>query len=172
MELESKVLSKELQQFLYDNKKTLGTAESCTGGRIAEAIIAAPGASNYFKGGIIAYTNGIKEELLHVDHQTLEEKTAVSEEVAIQMVKGACKVLHCDYAISATGIAGPGGGTVSIPVGTIWIACGTKDKVYTYKLEEDFGRDINLAIATNKVLRLFLDFLKGENINEIPESEG
>lgn len=172
MELESKVLSKELQQFLYDNKKTLGTAESCTGGRIAEAIIAAPGASNYFKGGIIAYTNGIKEELLHVDHQTLEEKTAVSEEVAIQMVKGACKVLHCDYAISATGIAGPGGGTVSIPVGTIWIACGTKDKVYTYNLEEDFGRDINLAIATNKVLRLFLDFLKGENINEIPESEG
>ncbi|WP_315342966.1 CinA family protein [Hoylesella oralis] len=172
MELESKVLSKELQQFLYDNKKTLGTAESCTGGRIAEAIIAAPGASNYFKGGIIAYTNGIKEELLHVDHQTLEEKTAVSEEVAIQMVKGACKVLHCDYAISATGIAGPGGGTVSVPVGTIWIACGTKDKVHTYKLEEDFGRDINLAIATNKVLRLFLDFLKGENINEIPESEG
>ena len=172
MELESKVLSKELQQLLYDNKKTLGTAESCTGGRIAEAIIAAPGASNYFKGGIIAYTNGIKEELLHVDHQTLEEKTAVSEEVAIQMVKGACKVLHCDYAISATGIAGPGGGTVSIPVGTIWIACGTKDKAHTYKLEEDLGRDINLAIATNKVLRLFLDFLKGENINEISESEG
>ncbi len=169
MELESKILSKELQQFLYDNKKTLGTAESCTGGRIAEAIIAAPGASNYFKGGIIAYTNEVKEELLHVEHQTLEEQTAVCEDVVIQMVKGACETLHCDYAIAATGIAGPGGGTPNIPVGTIWIAYGTKDKVLTDKLEEDFGRDINLAIATNKALRLFLDFLKEENIEDIPE---
>ena len=169
MELESKILSKELQQFLYDNKKTLGTAESCTGGRIAEAIIAAPGASNYFKGGIIAYTNEVKEELLHVEHQTLEEQTAVCEDVVIQMVKGACETLHCDYAIAATGIAGPGGGTPNIPVGTIWIAYGTKDTVLTDKLEEDFGRDINLAIATNKALRLFLDFLKEENIEDIPE---
>ena len=169
MELESKILSKELQQFLYDNKKTLGTAESCTGGRIAEAIIAAPGASNYFKGGIIAYTNEGKEELLHVEHQTLEEQTAVCEDVVIQMVKGACETLHCDYAIAATGIAGPGGGTPNIPVGTIWIAYGTKDKVLTDKLEEDFGRDINLAIATNKALQLFLDFLKEENIEDIPE---
>lgn len=169
MELESKILSKELQQFLYDNKKTLGTAESCTGGKIAEAIIAAPGASNYFKGGIIAYTNEVKEELLHVEHQTLEEQTAVCEDVVIQMVKGACETLHCDYAIAATGIAGPGGGTPNIPVGTIWIAYGTKDKVLTDKLEEDFGRDINLAIATNKALRLFLDFLKEENIEDIPE---
>ncbi len=169
MELESKILSKELQQFFYDNKKTLGTAESCTGGRIAEAIIAAPGASNYFKGGIIAYTNEVKEELLHVEHQTLEEQTAVCEDVVIQMVKGACETLHCDYAIAATGIAGPGGGTPNIPVGTIWIAYGTKDKVLTDKLEEDFGRDINLAIATNKALRLFLDFLKEENIEDIPE---
>ena len=169
MELESKILSKELQQFLYDNKKTLGTAESCTGGRIAEAIIAAPGASNYFKGGIIAYTNEVKEELLHVEHQTLEEQTAVCEDVVIQMVKGACETLHCDYAIAATGIAGPGGGTPNIPVGMIWIAYGTKDKVLTDKLEEDFGRDINLAIATNKALRLFLDFLKEENIEDIPE---
>ena len=77
MELESKVLSKEIQQYLYDNDLTLGTAESCTGGRIAEAIIAVPGASNYFKGGIICYTNEIKENLLHVSHDTLEEKTAV-----------------------------------------------------------------------------------------------
>ncbi|WP_289466809.1 CinA family protein, partial [Klebsiella pneumoniae] len=79
--------------YLYGNGKTLGTAESCTGGRIAEAIIASPGASNYFKGGIISYTNEIKERLLSVDHQVLEEKTAVCEEVAIQMVKGACETL-------------------------------------------------------------------------------
>ena len=89
MEFESKVLSKEIQQVLYDNGKTLGTAESCTGGRIAEAIIATPGASNYFKGGIICYTNEVKERLLHVSHQVLEEQTAVCEEVAREMVIGA-----------------------------------------------------------------------------------
>ncbi len=163
MELESKVLSREIQQNLYDNGKTLGTAESCTGGRIAEAIIAVPGASNYFKGGIVSYTNEIKESLLHVDHQTLEEKTAVCEDVAIQMVKGACDALNVDYAISATGIAGPSGATLGIPVGTIWLAFGTKDDVETFKLEEDFGRDINLAIATNKALRLFLDYCDKRN---------
>lgn len=160
MELETKVLSKEVQQYLYDNRLTVGTAESCTGGRIAEAIIAVPGASEYFKGGIVSYTNEVKENLLHVSHQTLEEQTAVSEEVAKQMVKGACEALNVDYAIAATGVAGPTGGTPNIPVGTIWLACGSKDDVRTMKLEEDFGRDINLAIATNQALRMFLDYLK------------
>ena len=75
MGLETKILSKEIQQYLYDHGKTLSTAESCTGGRIAEAIIAVPGASNYFKGGIISYTNEVKERLLNVDPQVLEEKT-------------------------------------------------------------------------------------------------
>ncbi|MCI6551169.1 MAG: CinA family protein [Prevotella sp.] len=160
MELESRIISKELQQYLYDSGKTLGTAESCTGGRIAEGIIAAPGASNYFKGGIIAYANEVKEQLLHVSHDVLETQTAVCEEVAVEMVKGACDTLKCDFAISATGVAGPGGGTSEIPVGTIWIAYGTKEDVRTMKLTEDFGRDINLAIATNRALKLFLDYLK------------
>lgn len=164
MSLENKILSKEIQQFLYDNGKTLGTAESCTGGRIAEAIIAVPGASNYFKGGIISYTNEIKENLLNVDHQTLEEKTAVCEEVAIQMVKGACQALNVDYAIAATGVAGPGGGTASIPVGTIWLACGSREDVRTIKLMEDEGRDINLATATTTALKLFLEYLKEVNV--------
>ena len=153
--------------FLYDNGKTLGTAESCTGGRIAEAIIASPGASNYFKGGIISYTNEIKERLLSVDHQVLEEKTAVCEEVAIQMVKGACETLGVDYAISVTGIAGPGGGTAAIPVGTIWIGYGSKEDVRTYLLTGDEGRDVNLAVATNKALKLFLMYLKELNIEEV-----
>jgi nicotinamide-nucleotide amidase len=94
-----------------------------------------------------------------VSHQVLEEKTAVCEEVAIEMVKGACEALHTDYAISATGVAGPTGGTKEIPVGTIWIGYGSKDDVRAFKLEEDFGRDINLAIATNKAMRLLLDYL-------------
>ena len=139
---------------------TLGTAESCTGGRIAEAIISVPGASAYFKGGIISYTNDVKENVLGVDSRLLEEKTAVCEEVAIAMVKGALNTLNVDFAISTTGVAGPGGGTHDIPVGTIWIACGNKHNIVTMKLEEDYGRDINLAIATSKALQLFLKYME------------
>ena len=163
MDFESKIISREVSEILWETEKTVGTAESCTGGRIAEAIISVPGASKYFKGGIISYVNEIKERLLNVDSQVLEEKTAVCEEVAIQMVKGACKALNTDYAISATGVAGPSGGTKDIPVGTIWLACGSLDRVVTLKVEEDHGRDINLAIATNKAMELFLKYLKEEN---------
>ena len=162
MDFESKVISREVSEILWETEKTVGTAESCTGGRIAEAIIAVPGASKYFKGGIISYVDEIKERLLGVDHQLLEEKTAVCEEVAIAMVKGACQALQTDYAISATGFAGPTGGTKDIPVGTIWLACGSLDRVVTMKVEEDHGRDINLAIATNHAMELFLNFLKEE----------
>ena len=160
MDFESKIISREVSEILWETEKTVGTAESCTGGRIAEAIISVPGASKYFKGGIISYVNEIKENLLGVDHQLLEEKTAVCEEVAIAMVKGACKALNTDYAISSTGFAGPTGGTKDIPVGTIWLACGKPERVMTVKVEEDHGRDINLAIATNKAMELFLTFLR------------
>ena len=160
MEFEKKILSREIQQYLYESGLTVGSAESCTGGRIAESIIAVPGASTYFKGGVISYTNEIKEHLLGVDHQLLEEQTAVCEDVAKAMVKGALKTLGVDFAIASTGTAGPGGGTPSIPVGTIWLACGNADNIITMKLTEDYGRDINLAIATSKALQMFIDFLK------------
>ena len=171
MDFEGKIISREISRLLWEKEKTVSTAESCTGGRIAEGIIAVPGASKYFKGGIICYVNEVKENLLGVSHEVLEEKTAVCEEVAIQMVKGACKALNTDYAIAATGIAGPGGGTKDIPVGTIWLACGTPDKVVTFMLEEDQGRDINLAYAANKATQMFCDFLKAEyEEEEVSES--
>ena len=160
MEFEKKVLSREIQQYLYESGLTVGSAESCTGGRIAESIIAFPGASTYFKGGIISYTNEIKERLLAVDHQLLEEKTAVCEDVAKAMVSGALDALDVDFAIASTGTAGPGGGTAEIPVGTIWLACGNRENIATMKLTDDFGRDINLAIATTKALQMFINFLK------------
>ena len=160
MEFESKILSKGIQEMLYNSEKTVGTAESCTGGRIAEAIISVPGASNYFKGGVVSYTNEVKENILGVSHEVLEEQTAVCEEVAKEMVLGAIKALNVDYAVSATGVAGPTGGTPAIPVGTIWIGYGSKDDVRTVKLTDDFGRDINLAIATNTALKSLHDFLK------------
>ena len=162
MDFESKIISREISQLLWEVEKTVGTAESCTGGRIAEAIISVPGASKYFKGGIISSVDEVKENLLYVSPELLLEKTAVCEEVAIEMVKGACKALKTDFAIAATGIAGPTGGTKEIPVGTIWLACGSLDRQVTLKVQEDHGRDINLAIATNKAIQMFLDFLKEE----------
>ena len=162
MDFESKIISREISQILWELEKTVGTAESCTGGRIAEAMIATPGASKYFKGGVVSSVDEIKERLLHVDAQVLEEQTAVCEEVAKQMVKGACQTLNTNYAIAATGFAGPTGGTKEIPVGTIWLACGDIDRQVTFMVQEDHGRDINLAIATNKAMQMFLDFLKDE----------
>lgn len=166
MEFENKILSREIQENLYSTGKTLSTAESCTGGRIAESIIAVPGASDYFKGGIICYTNEVKERLLHVDPKLIEEKTAVCEEVAVSMVKGATQALNTDFAVAATGIAGPGGGTKDIPVGTIWLACGSKEKVITCKLEEDNGREKNLAYASFRALILLKEFLEENNPKE------
>ena len=170
MDFESKIISREVSQMLWEMEKTVGTAESCTGGRIAEAIIAVPGASKYFKGGIISYDDETKENLLGVDPQVMIEKTAVCEEVAIQMVVGACKALNTDYAIASTGFAGPTGGPKEIPIGTIWLACGNQDHQVTMLIHEDHGRDINLAIATNKAMELFLNFLKTET--ETSEKEG
>ena len=166
MDFEIKIASREISELLWDMEKTVGTAESCTGGRIAEAIIAIPGASKYFKGGIVCYVDEIKERLLNVEAKVLEEQTAVCEEVARQLVKGACHTLNTDYAIAATGFAGPTGGTKDIPIGTIWLACGTPEKQVTLKVEEDHGRDINLAIATNRAMELFLNFLKAETQTE------
>ena len=160
MEFESKIISRQIGDILYASGYTIGTAESCTGGRISEAIMAIPGSSNYYKGGVVAYTDEVKEKLLGVSHEVLEEKSAVSEEVAREMVLGTIKTIGVDFAIASTGVAGPGGGTAEHSVGTIWLAYGNKDDVRTFKLTEDFGRDINLAIATNKAIRLFLDFLK------------
>ncbi|MGG6544765.1 UNVERIFIED_CONTAM: CinA family protein [Prevotella sp. 15_C9] len=167
MEFESKIISRQIGDLLYDSGLTLGTAESCTGGRISEAIVSIPGASNYFKGGIISYSDEIKTKILGVSPNTLQAKTAVCEEVAQEMVKGAIKCLDVDFAISATGIAGPGGGTQEIPVGTIWLGYGNAEDVRTFQLTENFGRDINLAIATNKAMRLMLDFLNEKLSKEL-----
>lgn len=160
MDFEGKIISRDISQLLWEREETVSTAESCTGGRIAEAMMSVPGASKYFKGGIICYVDEVKENLLGVSHELIEEKSAVCEEVAIDLVKGACKALKTTYAVAATGYAGPTGGTKDIPVGTIWLACGSPDKVVTCMINEDHGRDINLAIATNKAMQMFLDFLK------------
>ena len=87
MDFESKIISREISQLLWEMEKTVGTAESCTGGRIAEAIIAVPGASKYFKGGIISYVDEIKISMLGVDPQVIDEKTAVGGQMELEFTK-------------------------------------------------------------------------------------
>lgn len=168
IEFKTKVLSREISHAVYDKNMKIGTAESCTGGRVAESLIAVPGSSNYYEGGVIAYSEGLKKNILGVDAKIIEEQTCVCEEVARQMVIGTINHLGVDIAVATTGTAGPSGGTPEIPVGTIWIAVGTKDDIRTIKLTEDYGRDTNLAIATNTALQMLLDFLR----ELFPEPEG
>lgn len=110
---------------LIESGRSLATAESCTGGTIAARFTALPGASAYFRCGVVAYANSAKEQLLGVDPQTLRRCGAVSEEVACQMAEGARRIAGADYAVATTGIAGPTGGSAEKPVGTVWIAVAT-----------------------------------------------
>ena len=112
----------EIASCLRMSNKTITCAESCTGGNIAHQITEVPGASAYFKGGIVAYSNDVKMQVLGVSKTDLEKYGAVSEPVALQMAQGARRVTGADYAVATTGIAGPSGGTPEKPVGTVWIA--------------------------------------------------
>ncbi len=111
----------------------LATAESCTGGLIARRITETPGSSAYFKGGIVAYSNEIKEQLLGVRHETLEQYGAVSEQTAIEMARGCLTSMGVDYAIATTGIAGPTGGSDEKPLGLVYIAVASREEVVCEK---------------------------------------
>ena len=145
---------------LREKNLTVSTAESCTGGSIAAKLTSVPGSSDYFKGGIVAYSNEIKESLLGVSSETLKKQGAVSEETVIEMVKGAMKALKTDCAVSTSGIAGPGGGTKEKPVGTVWIAAAYKNEIRTMKQDTDRGREMNVERAGNNAFLLLLDLLK------------
>ena len=129
MSIEGKFLSKEISDLFWKEGLTLATAESCTAGNVAAAITAIPGSSHFYRGGIIAYSNEVKENMLGVNPETLENKGAVSEETVIEMVKGAMKSMNSDCAVATSGIAGPTGGSEEKPVGTVWFAVATPNGV-------------------------------------------
>lgn len=135
---------------------TLSTAESCTGGRIAAAITAHSGASNYFRGGLVAYQNDVKEEMLGVPHEMIATYGVVSRQVAEQMVKGACRLFHSDYALASTGYAEAWEGHDV----EIWVAWGSEHDVHSICLTEDFGRVKNVELAMQCVLDEFNKYLK------------
>ncbi|MFI3321547.1 MAG: competence/damage-inducible protein A [Rikenellaceae bacterium] len=142
---EKSSIESRIAEKLLKSGKTLSTAESCTGGKIASMFTAMSGASSYFKGGVVSYSNEVKMAALGVKESTLERFGAVSQECAAEMAQGAQKMLNTDYAIATTGIAGPTGGTEDKPVGTVWIAISTPTAT-TAKLFT-FGdlREVNIA---------------------------
>jgi nicotinamide-nucleotide amidase len=120
-----------ITQRLKERGQTLAVAESCTGGRLAAAFTARAGASAYFLGGVVAYSNEVKINVLGVSREAIEEHGAVSREVAEEMARGARSIMGADWALSTTGIAGPGGGTPEKPVGTVWIALASPNGAVT-----------------------------------------
>ncbi|WP_288909746.1 CinA family protein [uncultured Bacteroides sp.] len=145
-------LEEEIGKLLIANNLSLSTAESCTGGGVAALITSVPGSSGYFKGGIVAYDNEVKKNLLGVSPETLSAYGAVSRETVIEMAKGAMNRLKTDCAIATSGIAGPGGGTLEKPVGMVWIAVAYKNEIVTMKQEGDDGRAGNVEKAIKNAL--------------------
>ena len=123
--LEDKPLEAILGELLKQKNSTIATAESCTGGRLAAALNAQSGSSEYYMGSVVAYANEVKEQVLGVEHDTLINYGAVSEQTVREMAEGVRHLMHTDYAIATSGIAGPTGGTEDKPVGTVWIAWAT-----------------------------------------------
>jgi len=143
---------------LTELSKSVSTAESCTGGLLASRITSVPGASVYYKGSVIAYSNEVKTDLLNVSKDDLDKFGAVSDEVVCQMANGVRKLLRSDYGLATSGIAGPEGGTEEKPVGTIWIALADANGVKSIKLKLGFNRTLNISLTTDHVL----NFLRKE----------
>ncbi len=135
------------QQLMASNA-TLSTAESCTGGKIAHKITLVPGSSDYFKGSIVAYSAEVKQRLLHVPEATLLQFTAISEQTAAAMLDGLLETMQTDFGIAVTGNAGPTADGDAEPVGTIYIAVGSKHQKVVKKYFFNKNRDINIEYAT------------------------
>jgi nicotinamide-nucleotide amidase len=155
-------LEKALGQLLLKRKKTMATAESCSGGYIAHLITAIPGSSTYFKGTVVAYAYDVKEDILGVQHSTLETNGAVSEETVTEMLKGLLLKTTADYGIATSGIMGPGGGTNEKPVGTVWVAVGSRQKMVAKKLFFRFDRLRNIEMTAANAMLMLFQFIEGD----------
>ena len=155
--------AKRLVNALQQQNKRFSCAESCTGGMIASEITSVPGASAVFPGSIISYSNPIKQQLLKVSAETLNQYGAVSEQTAIAMLQGILAVMSTDYAVAVTGIAGPGGGSPEKPVGTVWVAWGTREKNRAICLHIPLGRALFQRLVTTLALDLIYRELCGED---------
>lgn len=156
---EKETLEQALGQLLIKNQKTVAFAESCTGGFLSHSLTLIPGASKYFKGAIIAYSNEVKIRQLGVKTSTLANHGAVSEACVIEMVQGVLTTMDADIAVSISGIAGPTGGSPEKPVGTVWIAIGNQENIETKQLELGKNRKLNIQYATTYALNMIRQFI-------------
>jgi nicotinamide-nucleotide amidase len=159
---EDLTIQQVVAKILKENKQTVGTAESCTGGYIAHLLTMDPGASSNFKGTVVAYDNEVKENILGVSKKDIDTLGAVSEEVVRDMVKGVLKELKTDYALATSGIMGPDGGSEKKPVGMVWIAVGNKENIVAKEFHFRFDRMRNIEQTSYTALNLLRKFILSE----------
>jgi len=158
---EETTLEATVGELLKARGLTVGTAESCTGGLVANRLTSVPGSSQYFMGSIVAYDNRIKQELLDVPADTLAAHGAVSEETARAMAEGARRRLGVDVAVATSGIAGPGGATPTKPVGTMCLAYADGERTVSRQFCLDRGRALNIDYTTQAALIMLRQMLAG-----------
>ena len=141
----------------------MSTAESCTGGYIAHLITAIPGSSAFYNGSVVSYSNEVKQNVLQVKKDTLDEVGAVSEEVVKEMAIGALKNIGTDYTIAVSGIMGPDGGVPDKPVGTVWVCVGSMEKLVTNKFSFRFDRERNIRLTALNSLNMLRKFILDNN---------
>jgi PncC family amidohydrolase len=155
-----------LEEILGENIRTRGltlaTAESCTGGLVSDRITNVSGSSEYFPGGVVAYSYEAKVNLLGVSWDTLNTHGAVSEEVVLEMARGARKLFNADIGLSVSGIAGPMGGLPDKPVGTTWIGLATISGEWARQFVWDGDRAQNKHYSAEAALQFSLDYLEGK----------
>lgn len=155
-------LEARVGKLLQSKGWTIGTAESCTGGLISHRLTNISGSSAYALGGVVAYSNQVKQSLLHVHQGTLIAYGAVSEQTAAEMATGVRQLLNVDLAVSVTGIAGPDGGTPEKPVGLTYIGlAGPEDLLVVKRFVWDQDREGNKALSADAALQLILDTITG-----------
>jgi nicotinamide-nucleotide amidase len=148
-----------VSRLLKERKKTLVTAESCTGGFISHLITSEPGSSEFFKGAFVTYSNDLKTGLLHVNDQTIKGHGAVSEETVVEMVKGALEETNANFCVATSGIMGPDGGSAQKPVGMVWIAIGDGVHTATQKFQFSFERLRNIELTSMQALNMLRKFI-------------
>lgn len=155
-------LEYSIGKYFVEKQITLGLAESCTGGYIAHHLTQVMGSAGYFNGSIVCYQESVKEHLLGVKRETLDKYGAVSEETAIEMAKGALKVLKSDYALSVTGLLSAGGESDKTPVGTVWMAVAAKDDIKTKKFQFHYDRPRNKEMSVQMGMLMIWKYLHGK----------
>jgi len=156
---EDLTLQEALGKLLIARGKTVGTAESCTGGYIAHLITSIPRSSQYFKGSVVSYANEVKQQVLGVSASTLNTVGAVSEETVREMAAGALAALDTDYVVVTSGIMGPDGGSPEKPVGTAWVAVGNRQRISAQRFWFRFDRLRNIELTATNALNLLRKFI-------------